>query len=255
MSKENRYRTKVLNKATYGDPDHVLFWGSAQFGNLKGSPPSPGVRLARWMERHHKAFVYQDEYRTSLVRTSSESFRVTLTKVPFESPDCFLRDVETSRPAKQNQGKKRKIEEEKKKKIKEKRRKKKRKWERRKKRMRQRTRRKAEAELTETATPTPVTRVDKKSEKSTLPPGAEEKEQKPQTKRLVFALKACTEEHALQRLNRPCAPIVLNRDHNAAKNILHCGLRTLRQLPPLPIFRRAQQIEPADTGKDMTTAI
>ena len=152
-------------------------------------------------------------------------------KVFFECPDVFLANVITNNEKKPKTSHKKKAR----------RNHKKDKWKKRRRRMKKRTRRWPEDQVTEKIeAASPVAQVEKKSEESTLSPAQDlEGREQPPSERIVFALKACTDMEALQRMNRHCA-IILNRDHNAAKNILHCGLRTLRNLPQLPTFKRAQ---------------
>ena len=49
-----------------------------------------------------------------------------------------------------------------------------------------------------------------------------------------WALKACSDQHVLADPSRQGRPIVVHRDRNAAKNILHLGLRKYRDGLPRP---------------------
>ena len=46
-----------------------------------------------------------------------------------------------------------------------------------------------------------------------------------------WALKACSDQHVLAALSREGRPIVVHRDRNAAKNILHLGLLSKLTFP------------------------
>ena len=65
----------------------------------------------------------------------------------------------------------------------------------------------------------------------------EAKEEKDGWHRSIYALKGCSEQQTLEKLKRQRA-IVVNRDKNAAKNILHIALRMQRGMASLAAFNR-----------------
>lgn len=209
--------------------------------------------MSRWIRHHHKqGFVYQDEFRTSQVRPLTALFKLTGLQMLFEAPYVFLEEVKTDVPKKarkkrDNTGVEEKKDEKaetKQQKRAERRKQRKEKW--RKRRWKRRRRVEEMPCTSPISVPAPIAPAEEKSEESTLLQGQNSDQQKARRSQAVFALKACSQKQVLALFGRTSA-IIVNRDHNAAKNILHCGLRALRQEPQLTMFQRALQ-KPAITA-------